>query len=457
MQQLYEFINDNFNNRELAFALWIIIIFIIFSLKFKNIRSAVFGIVKNIFKVSMLKIFLAFALWLICIVYFLNKTNLWEKDQFTATILWYFLSGSVLLLRPVDIKEVSHFRYYITDTLKVTIIFEFIAVVDTFNFFIEFILIIPLFTLCSLMLAFAENENKNKNKNKKEYEDTIKFLNALLSIIGAIIFFKATLFISKNPQSFYNYQTIRNFILPMLLTAGSIPFYYLLHCYATYESSFIMVDIKTYIPETIKKYARKRFLQVFFLKPKLMPRATRQLQFMNVKRQHDVELIIQDIIRYEKEIKKTPKTPHKEGWSPYLACCFLENEGLKTDDYHAYFNYQQYKATSQGIKLKDEISTHAIFSIEGSQKIVNSLKLEASFNKKFSPYKTIDEFLRLSQSLCEISHTSFNIPEEVLSNIDTEDEFELFYKQKSISFRKYETILGFILVFEIKKEALRGK
>jgi hypothetical protein len=70
--------------------------------------------------------------------------------------------------------------------------------------------------------------------------------------------------IASNPRDFFSYVTLLEFLVPILLTLGVIPFVYIFALVTTYGSAFMRLDWKLDEPQdkSIRRYAKWRVLRV---------------------------------------------------------------------------------------------------------------------------------------------------------------------------------------------------
>ena len=316
--------------------------------------------------------FWALALNIGVLCWLFAQLGIWAPDQFIPTVLWFFISGIALTGRSLSVKEDElYFRSLFWDSIRITEIFEFIVVAYSFSLVVEIVLV-PIMVLVGVRIAFADT--KEGDASVKSLFEWIAF--ALL--IGML--WKSVGSIWDQPGSFFTAQTGRNFLLPVILTTGSIPFFYFWFCYSHIENACIRIDFKTFQSDELKAYAKKRFFIIFMVRPWLLQRAIRQFHNMPAKIDSDVDQIIAEILQYERNSKNLPEVDENLGWSPYLACDFLKAEGLRTGDYHSGYEGIEWWASSNHVDLDDQILPNTvIFYIEGFRDIVTTLKLKGHF------------------------------------------------------------------------------
>lgn len=389
MNEIWLWVTQNFNNREIAAAAWIVLILGLVSIK-KDVRSSLFGVVRAVADRKLLIVFGAFAGWIGVLSWLASLTGLWTSKQGVPTVVWYFVGGLPLLFRAFDAKEgTQHFRGYATAVLSGTALIEFIYVAKTFSLPTELILT-PIVTFIALLAVVSEHAAVNK------------LLTWVLAIAALTILWNSVSQIWAVPETFFTIETARSFILPIYLTIFSIPFFYALHCYSHIEGARIQIDLKTFQSDELKAYAKKRFILTFMARPWLLRRATRQFHIMPARIAADVDKIIQDILHYERQEENPPEVDDLEGWSPFAAREFLADEGLRTNDYHASGDGEEWWS---GVAARDldegilpSIGNYSFSGIEGA---VKQLKLRGHYVDQYLTDIALTEFSRLAWELCK--------------------------------------------------------
>ena len=80
---------EEFNNREIAIVIWILVFITLMSLA-KDIRESFKRIIKTFFVKKILLTFLSLIAYTILIIYFLLRLKFWEFEFLKDTIFWFF-------------------------------------------------------------------------------------------------------------------------------------------------------------------------------------------------------------------------------------------------------------------------------------------------------------------------------------------------------------------------------
>jgi hypothetical protein len=391
MEQFLTWVTDTFNNRELAIGIWLLVAVVVFVLA-KALRSSLFGIVRSLLAPSLLVFFgfVATTVAVLCIL--LAQFGFWTTDQLPATILWFLVSGCLMAGRALSAKEdEGHFKGLFRNSIGLTGVFEFIVVAYSFSLVTELILLPVLFLLGFAMVMAERDPNHAKPKAPLVW--------IIVAIVGVILWNSLSQ-IWYDPSLFWTTTTGRNFFLPVLLTVGCIPTFYLLFCYSHIQGARIQINLKTFQSDDFKRYARKKLFLTFGLRPWLLRRATRQFHVLPAKTNADVDQIIKDILDYERNNEAPPSIDPSLGWSPFLARDFLKEHGLRTDDYHK--GYDEYWASAKSVDLDDQIlPNNATFDIEGEKNVVKTLKLTGKFQDEFEGASAMVKLREVAHTLCE--------------------------------------------------------
>lgn len=287
MSDVWDWVQATFTNREIATGIWLLVAFCC-CLFLRDIPYRMWGVLKAALARKLVILFGTLAVNVAGLCWATSFLGLWDDDQISATVLWFFLVGLALTGRTVTAKEDhGYFKKVFLDNFKVAGIFEFLVVAHSFSLPVELVLV-PSMAFFGLVIGFTGS--------KKEYASVKKFFEYLVLIAVVAMLSKSVGSIWKGPGAFFTTQTGRNFVLPVLLTVGSIPFLYVWYCYAQFERACIQINFKTFQSDPLKRYVKKRFFFTFITRPWLLRRAVRQFHAKPAQTKRDVDLIITDIL-----------------------------------------------------------------------------------------------------------------------------------------------------------------
>lgn len=223
-----------FNTREIALFLWSIVILIWILKKmgslndFKKVLSAFFS------DIIITPIFLSI-IYAEIIILILALLDYWELKFLKDTFFWFIGSAIISIFNATKATEnPNYFIKNILDNIKFIIAFEFITNFYTLPLLWEIILL-PILLVISLADHIFDYQKQVTSK---------KFTTGILTIFGIFLFSFSITKLVKDFDSFATLNTLKIFLLPIILTVLFVPFTYLLAVYIKYENMFIFVGFR---------------------------------------------------------------------------------------------------------------------------------------------------------------------------------------------------------------------
>jgi len=261
---IFSKINIIFNNREIAIGI-LLIALIIFAVTKQSIRKTIPGLIKSFFSKKILITIFLIAIYGSCIVLLLRIINYWNFNLLKDTVIWYCIPGFIMVVKYITSKGNNNLvRRIIIDNIEFLVIFEFVVNFYVFPILAE-IFIIPLITFIVLLDVVAQSNRK--------YSSVSKFLRVLQFLIGLSIFIYSVYQIIKDFNNFGNINTLKEFLLPIILTITFIPFIYFAVLHSKYELLFCRLDfyykndrkLRIYIKKKIIKYSLINFNKINYI------------------------------------------------------------------------------------------------------------------------------------------------------------------------------------------------
>lgn len=238
-----------FNNREIATAIWICIISILFSFK-SEIRNSVLNSLKIFFNWKIQLSILSLIIYSSIIVNLLHSIKFWTFDFLKDSIMWFCFTGIVLSFDALTkSKDEDLFKKIIFNNIKVIIILEFIINTYTFSLIGE-IIFLPIITFIAMIEVFT--------KFNKKYSPIEKLTSYIQIAIGIIILTLSITKIITDFNNFGNLNTLRSFLLPPFLSISILPFIYLMFIISNYEQLFLKLNFYKTKNKKLINYAKKR-------------------------------------------------------------------------------------------------------------------------------------------------------------------------------------------------------
>ena len=221
---------DVFNNREIATFAWLIV-FAAFVLRSKDVRKSLTGLLKQFASVKMVLPVFLLAGYIGGIVYLLHQIGLWNLTLLKDTLFWFFSAGVLTMFKYVTAKKGEiPVKQMLYDNLKFIVILEFILNTFTFSLWVELI-VFPIVTLIVMTNAYVEATKGDRR--------VAKLLGGVQAIIGLGLIGHALYAAIVDYRLLGTLDTMRSFLLPILLSTAIIPAAYLMAVYSNYESLFI--------------------------------------------------------------------------------------------------------------------------------------------------------------------------------------------------------------------------
>lgn len=274
-----------FNNREIAIAVWILVIFITL-LFIRGIRKSLKDLVKVLFHRKILILVLSIIVYTVGITFVLYLLNFWNISLLKDTILWLCFSGIVICFRYVSSKEDENLlRNIVIDNIKIVIIIEFIANFFTFPLAAELVLI-PFMAFIAGLDVIAKTDKKNIS--------VVRLLNGLQIIIGLFIFIYAFSQAIADYKNIVNLDTLKSFLLAPLLAVLFSPFVYFMALLVKYELLFLRLEMGCEKSKKLKNYAKKKIILYCLLSLKKTKKALNMKTYnlMLIRNKDDVDEMV---------------------------------------------------------------------------------------------------------------------------------------------------------------------
>ena len=236
------------NNREIATAIWLTIIFL-WALSISGVRRSILDLLKVFFNKKIFVPLIVMLLYIVCMVIVFEKIGFWDKTATKDTVLWTLgsaLTTYVSLNKAA--QDDSYFKNVILDNLKFVLILEFVVNLYSFSLPTELI-VIPIVSFIVMLNAFSES--------KPEYKQVNKLLNFILGVFGLYLIVFTLREIVLDFQNFASLKNLRDFFLPIFLSISLLPFVYVMALFMQYKTFFILIDFANKNPDVAKYIKRK--------------------------------------------------------------------------------------------------------------------------------------------------------------------------------------------------------
>lgn len=229
-------LQEIFNNREIAIGFWMSLTIIIFL--FTNTGKEIVKTLPPIlFHKKLVKLYIVFIGYLCLVLYGLYWAQIWDVTLLKDTIFWVIFVELPLFVKAINKAKDGHFFYkLIKENVALIVIIEFFINFWTFSLGAELILF-PLTVFISLLHAVSEQDKKHLIIKR--------FFDRLLTVWGIILIVYATYNTIRSPEQLFNRNTLKSFLLPIVLLILNLPIVYGLALHSIYEQLFIRLKGKT--------------------------------------------------------------------------------------------------------------------------------------------------------------------------------------------------------------------
>jgi len=225
------------NNREWASLFWLLA-FAAWALSRRDVRSSLRQAAGMVPQPKIFGPVLLMVLYTCGLTFVGWRLGLWNPNLIKSTVLWFFISGLVLLSNAIlkAGKERGFFLRAARQTLEATVFVEFLTSLFVLSLPAELILQ-PVVVFLVLLSAVAAQQEQHR---------IVKTLaDRLLAVIGFGLAGYALFQLGRQWDQVDKGAHLLEFALPVWMTIGALPFIYFVSLYAQYESAFWRTDFLT--------------------------------------------------------------------------------------------------------------------------------------------------------------------------------------------------------------------
>lgn len=350
------------------------LVLLLFMLSTMSTRAAAASLAKHFFVAPILSVLGLVCSYVALCVWGLSALGLWNVANVVTTLTWLFSFAFVAIYGANRIEdERVYFRRVLRDSAGAATFFLFIAQFATFSLLIEVVLM-GLGFLFGAMAAVAAREARTHN--------VAQFSQTIVALIVLAYLVNGAWSAIRDPSDFLSLQTLREFIVPIALTVGFLPFIFVLLRYMSVETF-----VKAAVPFAVKDPALRNYVTLQALLRYNLDEANlsawrRELHVRRPSTHADIDAIAQKLRTQRRRRDNPPAVDPAQGWSPYAAITFLAAHGLRSNDWHE--SYGLWCADTPLIALDENcLSGNALaYYIEGEEMVAKRLTLRLSVNDR---------------------------------------------------------------------------
>lgn len=408
---------QTFSTREIATFIWLSVL-TIYVLWSKNVRDSVIEAIKSLGHRFFIIGLLSLSIYTLLSVFILQKLSCWDTILIKDTLFWFLFTAVSIFFSVHKAKDVTFFTNILKDNLKVIVVFEFLINLYTFPLLIE-LLLFPIIVLTSFPQGTTE-EDSTKQKVNSCFEK-------LLSLIGLSMILFSIYKSVMDYESFFSVSNLRTFLLPFLLTILSLPYFYMLALYISYESYITVVKhLHRYEnPKGVKDFIKATF-KYANINLNTLSRIWKYQSLFNASED--------DPFEYVKRVSQSPKyiignTAKLRTFNDIQRVIkSLSNNGIgKLDEWHksysgddCYLSMTGYYQFGCGNITK--IQNSLVYYLTGEETYIKQLDIELCVgyqqNKRDAITKFIDIIKQTFDSLM------ISIPDDLIESIFTDKKYQ---------------------------------
>ena len=231
-----------FSNREIAIIIWINL-FLLYCLIKTDIRKPLKNLIKAAFNKKLIFLYIIIYYYIAILIYILYKIKYWNIYFIKDTLIW-LITVPIFSIMKAEEDSKKYFKETLKSCFEIYILIEFIGVNYPFSIWIELI-IIPIVILFSLVGEFAEKFGGTK--------EVSTFAYVIVIIISIFAFIHSIKLAIIDIENIFTIETLKNIIYIPLLTIFYMPMTYLILVFMNYETLWVKINCKKYLPKKDKR------------------------------------------------------------------------------------------------------------------------------------------------------------------------------------------------------------
>ncbi len=239
------------DNREVAAFTWLLLV-TFWAVSRSDVRSSLRSVGRAALHPKILASLVGLWLWSAGLVVGGYRLGIWSPNLIKDTLIWVLGPGVALLFGLADFRGDHHFfRRAAVATIRLSVVLAFFLNFYVFPLLLEFLLQ-PLIAGLVILSVVAERQPEHRRAKN--------LVDGALGMLGLALLTFAGYRALREPGSLANWETTRQFLLPVWLTLGSLPFVFVVSVMTSYEEAFAQLRIAS--PRTGSRWRAKLALAV---------------------------------------------------------------------------------------------------------------------------------------------------------------------------------------------------
>jgi len=242
-------------SRQLAGLVWLVIFFV-WAMTHAEVRSSVRGVVSALFTPKLLGLFGVVIGYNIAVVWWLSQVGYWDASMLYDTVVFVAI-GAIGSVSKAATQGVTYdWRFFfktVLVNLELMVLFAFLSEFFPFNFWVEFIVVIPLVTLLAMLVVVSEYQ--------KGAEQVHRLLTNVQAGIGFLLLGWVGWQVYQNIGQLLHLQVLLSLGLPFVMSLFFVPVLFLACAVFAYEDAFLVVSFKQQDKRLARWKKRRLFLR----------------------------------------------------------------------------------------------------------------------------------------------------------------------------------------------------
>jgi hypothetical protein len=219
------------NNREIAVLFWLAVVVVV-AVSRRDLRPSLVAVIRAALARRIVTWFVAMAAYVAGLVYLGYRLDLWSPSLLKDTIIWFIGPAVVLFFNMTKAGEGGFFRRAAVATVEVTAVVAFALNVFVLDLGWELVLQ-PVVAILVMLSAYSATD--------EQYAPAKKLADGLLVLIGLVVLAVTA------TKALHHWRDVDlgglslDFVLPIWLTLGLLPFIFALGLVSAYELLFLRI------------------------------------------------------------------------------------------------------------------------------------------------------------------------------------------------------------------------
>lgn len=384
---------DSVSAREWALGFWLLAL-IVYSVWNRKTRASLRAIVGIFFQPLIIGPLIAAALYAAAEVYLLTRVGWWSLANLKTTIIWAVGFAAVAMFEIVSIKERKRaMRQIARDIFSVAGVVTFIAELKSFSLPVELIAL-PVVTCIGLMAELA--------KIQPEHRRLAGPLGCAIGMIGLAYVGYSGWLSYWEWQETATWPTALEFLIPLILSLGFLPFLWLWQIFVVYSDMFATITLGG-IDKKLVPAARWLAATRIRTDLELLERWRTALRTARPATKEELRHSLVALKALREREASPPTVGPEQGWSPYLALQYMADLSYDMGFYRQRFD-DEWGASSAMREIGPAgavFPNNLAYYIEGNEAAATCLKFKLNVNDPPSAPQATDMFILGAMRLLE--------------------------------------------------------